>query len=272
MAPNSLLSLLPLHILELPGKDGLRLIDLFEVVYVVDLRRYLEKREDQIKPDPQLLLISDPESVLTHAEYERQALTELIPNHQLLCGDQASCSAVFGRLTGGDEFNFIHFTTHGTYGWNYFDDGGLKLANGETLPFRSIIESVKMHSDPTVVLAACESGITDFEEVPNETFGLQLAFLNVGARAVISSLWPVDDRATAYLMRSFYEGIQRGLAPTAALRHAQLWLRDTTTEELSSDQMPQTNQTRISIQEAEIKTEEPNRDHNKPFSDPIYWA
>ena len=41
---------------------------------------------------------------------------------------------------------------------------------------------------------------------------------------VVASLWKVDDRATAELMRRFYEGMlgSRRLPPAAALRAAQV--------------------------------------------------
>jgi len=42
---------------------------------------------------------------------------------------------------------------------------------------------------------------------------------------VVSTLWSVDDRATAELMQQFYSGVLReGLTPAAALRAAQLHL------------------------------------------------
>ena len=44
-----------------------------------------------------------------------------------------------------------------------------------------------------------------------------------GAQRVVSSLWKVDDEATAELMGRFYERIRKEGEPVpAALRHAQL--------------------------------------------------
>jgi hypothetical protein len=53
--------------------------------------------------------------------------------------------------------------------------------------------------------------------------------MSAGSKSVVSSLWNVDDRATADLMRKFYESmLQQGMSPAAALRAAQLgMMRDT---------------------------------------------
>jgi CHAT domain-containing protein len=53
--------------------------------------------------------------------------------------------------------------------------------------------------------------------------GLQRAFQLAGARATVSSLWKVDDRATQALVAEFYTNLwQRKLPKLAALREAQL--------------------------------------------------
>ena len=53
--------------------------------------------------------------------------------------------------------------------------------------------------------------------------GLTRGFLHAGAARVLASLWSVDDRATAELMKRFYRGLLvEKLTPAAALRAAQL--------------------------------------------------
>jgi len=55
--------------------------------------------------------------------------------------------------------------------------------------------------------------------------GLSTAFLSAGVPAVVCTLWPVDDRATAAFMEGFYARLLRGATPAAALRAQQLETR-----------------------------------------------
>jgi len=73
---------------------------------------------------------------------------------------------------------------------------------------------------PLVVLSACETAL-GAEADGEGLVGLVRAFLSAGSRAVVASLWSVDDEATAALMRAFYEGLQKGVPPDAALAAAQ---------------------------------------------------
>ncbi len=71
------------------------------------------------------------------------------------------------------------------------------------------------------VLSACETAggrMTTGEG----TLGLTAAFLSAGVPVVVSSLWPVDDRVTALIMRSFYRHLADGKPVATALRLAQL--------------------------------------------------
>src|SRR5260370_1388428 len=56
--------------------------------------------------------------------------------------------------------------------------------------------------------------------------GLTRGFMHAGVPRVVASLWSVDDRATAGLMKRFYRGVLgQGTRPAAALRAAQTELR-----------------------------------------------
>lgn len=98
------------------------------------------------------------------------------------------------------------------------DDGFLTLVDLFSR-WRGRLEGTEL-----VVLSACES--TKGREQKGESmYALPWGFLYAGARAVVGSLWKVDDEATAYLMAEFYRRLLEGdgkdpLAALSAARHA----------------------------------------------------
>jgi CHAT domain-containing protein/Tfp pilus assembly protein PilF len=82
-----------------------------------------------------------------------------------------------------------------------------------------------------VVLSACQTalGAGSIADVPagDDWVGLVQAFLYAGASGVLASLWPVEDRATAQLMRHFYRSLEKGRSEATAIAEAQrAMLRD----------------------------------------------
>ncbi len=70
-----------------------------------------------------------------------------------------------------------------------------------------------------VVLSACQTGRGTI--VMNEgNLGLPRVFFYMGARSVLSTLWPVNDKAGAVFMRHFYDAYFRGEGKAEALRAA----------------------------------------------------
>lgn len=128
------------------------------------------------------------------------------------------------------DYRVIHFATHGLLNeqhpefssivFSLYDEKG--NAQQGFLRLQDIY-NLKLSTD-LVVLSACESGIG--KEIRGEgVIGLTRGFLQAGSRSVLSSLWKVEDQATAELMKHFYENLlNENLAPPEALRRAQLKL------------------------------------------------
>ena len=72
-----------------------------------------------------------------------------------------------------------------------------------------------------VVLSACETGMGD--NVRGEgIIGMARGFMYAGAERIVSSLWAVNDPATAELMTQFYTAmLNEGATPPQALQQAQ---------------------------------------------------
>jgi CHAT domain-containing protein len=76
-----------------------------------------------------------------------------------------------------------------------------------------------------VVLSACETGRGQTRG--NEgTLALDRAFLTAGAGVVVSSLWLVDDQATAELMEHMHRELRKGRPADVALAHAMRAVRE----------------------------------------------
>ena len=126
------------------------------------------------------------------------------------------------------QYRIVHFATHGILDDEHPELSGivLSLFDERGRPrdgFLSLREVYNLHLPADlVVLSACGTGLG--REVRGEGLvGLTRGFIYAGAARVVASLWKVDDDATAELMKYFYAGmLRKGLAPSAALREAQL--------------------------------------------------
>jgi CHAT domain-containing protein len=77
-----------------------------------------------------------------------------------------------------------------------------------------------------VILSACETGRGQVE-VGEGVYGLQRAFLVAGAKAIVLSLFKVDDAATRLLMSKFYDKfLHNGGDYRKAFREAKQELRN----------------------------------------------
>lgn len=156
---------------------------------------------------------------------ECEALGALVPEPKrtVLLDFDASKS----RLNASGRPRVVHLATHGVLDTEHPERSGLVLSrrapDGRAIDgFLSLAEvyGLSLPAD-LVTLSACETALG--QEVRGEGFiGLARGFLHAGAKAVVASLWKVDDRATAELMKAFYVGVlQLGLSHEQALSRAQ---------------------------------------------------
>lgn len=84
------------------------------------------------------------------------------------------------------------------------------------------VQSLDLRGTDLVVLSACETGLG--KRVNGQgLLGLQRSFQVAGARAVVASLWKVDDAATSVLMEQFYTNLWvKNMPKLEALRQAQI--------------------------------------------------
>ena len=126
------------------------------------------------------------------------------------------------------QYRIVHFATHGLINNQHADLSGivLSLVNQQGQPQNGFLRlydiyNMNLQAD-LVVLSACQTALG--KEIKGEGLvGLTRAFMYAGSPRVVASLWQIDDRATAELMRRFYQGmLADGLRPAAALRAAQV--------------------------------------------------
>jgi CHAT domain-containing protein len=175
--------------------------------------------------------VAPPTPDLHFTPHESKAVLDLFePAARKALETEATPDAVMRDAPGR---SYLHFCCHGFYAWQDPMRSALLLAGGKALTLADIIVGLDLSAARLAILSACETGLTDIRQSPDEYLGLPAGFLQAGAPAVASSLWAVDDLSTALLMGEFYRRLlMKNQAPAVALRGAQLWLRDRTAEEL----------------------------------------
>jgi CHAT domain-containing protein/tetratricopeptide (TPR) repeat protein len=111
--------------------------------------------------------------------------------------------------------------------------GASKTIKGEVMPnlesndngVLTAYEAMNLNLTGTdlIVLSACETGLGDVR-AGEGVYGLQRSFIVAGAKALVMSLWKVDDAATQALMTNFYTNLSKGGSKLKAFKQAQLQL------------------------------------------------
>lgn len=151
---------------------------------------------------------------LAYSGIEVEQIHDIWGGEMLL--DEQAAKAQF--LQTAPKYNVLHLATHAKA--HDYEPLLSLLAFADT--FAPLPELANEHLPAElVVLSACESGLGQLQDGEG-VISLARAFTQAGARAMVTTLWSVEDRATAQIMAGFYRYLSEGLAKDAALRQARL--------------------------------------------------
>jgi CHAT domain-containing protein/tetratricopeptide (TPR) repeat protein len=178
----------------------------------------------------------------------------------VLLNDQFTVAAMEKQLDG--KHSVVHIASHfifkpGNDTQSYLLLAGKdKDAGGFHLTVAEFRDDLKLALDDTdlLTLSACDTGMEGDASDGREVDGLGMTAQLKGAKAVISSLWEVNDTSTGELMADFYKRWANGggkVEKVEAIRQAQLDLLDG----------------RVAPKPDSMKPNAPTS-----FSHPYYWA
>jgi CHAT domain-containing protein len=144
---------------------------------------------------------------------------------KVLTGQKATESAF--KAADLSRYRIIHLAVHSVADPAFPDRAAVVLLNDPAAGEDGLLHPPEIaHLDlnaELVILSACETAVGPLQGQEGVS-NLSRAFLAAGARAVISTLWQVDDNASLFLMRRFYAHIAAKRPAEEALRRAKLEL------------------------------------------------
>jgi CHAT domain-containing protein len=239
--------------------------------------------------------VEDATNDLPCASFEGEQIAQLcnIPQERRLIGStQATCNN-YRQLV--QKIQVLHSCHHAQSRLDNPLESQLKLADGSITLGQLMTPGWRLPNLSDVFLSCCETNLGD-PSITDDILTLSTGFLCAGARSVVSTLWAVDDLATALFSTFYYQQRQQEKSRPEALQKAQIKLRQLKKEELAELSMQVTAKEKELIRQRKnypdgsAERVEWERDYNKyakvatliniiknspeefPFSHPKFWA
>ena len=159
-----------------------------------------------------------------------------------------------------------HIATHGKFQPGRPEDSYLLPGRGQNLTTALIdqLGSYGLGDIHLVVLSACETAVGDRASDGIEIPGISYFFLKNEVKAVMASLWSVNDASTSLMMQQFYQQLATGkMTKAEALQMVQ---QQFITGKLTAKDAP--NRATLIVKGSPQTRQSTNGD----FSHPFYWA
>ncbi|MCF3644915.1 CHAT domain-containing protein [Planktothrix agardhii] len=285
------------------------LLDLFPqgVSYVPScllLRQLKQRQRPAASETSPWFGIQNPTQDLRYTQVEVEQIKQPFdPNTLILEGQQATKAKLFHPETLAKlaQSEYLHFSCHGSFNDKNPLYSALILAPeiaGETvlnpeinhkdrfvmlrdgrrfdtvtqgLTLGEIFAKLELPFCRLVGLSACETSLIDASQMLDEYIGLPMAFLYAGSLSVISSLWCVDDFATAFLMIRFYQNLPKeNNSNVLALQAAQDWFRKVSRDDFLTWLRNDLKLDEDFVDNCEVRLLGGYPEH--PFNQPLHWA
>ncbi|WP_439516865.1 CHAT domain-containing protein [Limnospira sp.] len=303
LIPHLYLHLFPLHALSVDlNAPATPLLERFSqgVSYApsCQILDYLHHRP-QPATAPQFFAVQNPTKDLKYAQMEVEFIRPYFDPNCYILSQEAATKSALNRLETLEklrESHLIHFSCHGAFDGENPLNSAIILAGDappespptekerQTLTLRDgrrfdtgqqgltlgeIYRNLDIPACRLVMLSACETGLMG-SLLTDEYIGLASGFLYAGTPTVVSSLWCVDDFATACLAIRFYYEFWKDARVVMALHKAQNWLREVSAAgflEWCSEGLKMTEE---ECDKIDLKLMD--YDESCPFGDRRYWS
>jgi tetratricopeptide (TPR) repeat protein len=228
----------------------------------------------QAIPHAQILHFTGHAGFAPMVEVSTQTLR---PSRVQLARDTGNAPSI-GDLPQESTYNQQSFTPPAKRYRPSPEHSALKLADEEFLTTKTIC-NLDFNAYFLISLASCETSITGPKNLTVEYVGLNSAFLQAGATAVLGSLWVVEDSVNLWLMVHFYQALLKGQPPAIALQSSQQQFQSLTSNQFISwltdlgQRLPPHSGVKKILQSEvngfQKRQETPDRIN---FRDPYHWA
>ena len=215
VAPHGELHHVPFHALY----DGEHyLVEQFSFSYAPSASVYALCKKTEANREGCALVMGIRDQLAPSIEEEAQAVSALLPNSQLLLGEEATENAL-RRL--GPHCRSVHIASHGYFRQDNAMFSSIRLGTSYVSVYD--IYQLRLPAE-LVVLSGCATGL-NVVSPGDELIGLARGFLQAGAQSLVLSLWDAQDASTRDFMVAFYRLLGQGKSKAVALQQAMLELR-----------------------------------------------
>ncbi|OUL17866.1 hypothetical protein BV378_37705 [Nostoc sp. RF31YmG] len=253
LVPHLLLYQIPFA--ALPIGNNQYLGDKFLIRYTpsCQILEFCQQRDKIENSDQSYGTIEDATDDLPCASFEGEQLAKLynIPHSQRLRGSNQATKANYRQLA--EQVQVLHCCHHAESRLDNPLESYLKLGDGNITLGQLMTPGWRLPNLSDVFLSCCETNLGN-PSLTDDILTLSTAFLCAGARSVVSTLWAVDDLATAVFSIFYYQNRQQGNSRPKALQQAQIKLRELKKEELLSSEEIQEFFSQVAERWKEAKT------------------